>query len=604
MRRIQDEEKKHSKFRDLAKASDEAYHKECTYNAWYPSVQITQAALYSDTPDPEVMRRQRDGNRVQKDAAQIVERAIDYCVDDCSFDNHFNASLNDFLVGGMGQARVVYKPSIGMVQGPYGPMQGIVGQTLAIKHYSWKHFGWEPCKSWEECGWVYFVSMMSAGEVKKRYQVEAHADWQEAGTEDWNAQKVAVYEIIEKATKTITVICEQFAEPLEVREDKLGLKGVFPCPRPMLANVRTDALIPATDFKYIEKQVKELDRVSKRISGMANATKALQFYDASFDELQMLETARDGNYIPVEDLIGKLEGTNLQNVIAEVPAANNANIIDLMNGYKGDLESEIYEILGISDIMRGDTDAREGVETQQLKSEYGSLRIRGKQNIVDCFARDLFGIMGEIIAEHFKPDILQKITGLEVGPEVQQVLRDDFLRNVSIDIETDSTSAGDKIRHKQAANEQFQTLVGGFSNIMQGVQGGIIPQPVGEELLLMMVRHLGPNAGNLEDILATMSDQNSPQAQMQQMMAQMQQMQERLAQLEPLAQQAEQAKVAKDFTQAGLNDARKQETLAGIPNAMAQAEQTTVSTQGKRIEAASNVVGIMNGTPPPTRGIE
>ncbi|MCP4465829.1 MAG: hypothetical protein GY813_03635, partial [Halieaceae bacterium] len=52
MRRIQDEEKKHSKFRDLAKASDEAYHRERTYNAWYPSVRIPQAALYSDTPDP------------------------------------------------------------------------------------------------------------------------------------------------------------------------------------------------------------------------------------------------------------------------------------------------------------------------------------------------------------------------------------------------------------------------------------------------------------------------------------------------------------------------------------------------------------------------
>ena len=64
---------------------------------------------------------------------------------------------------------------------------------------------------------------------------------------------------------------------------------------------------------------------------------------------------------------------------------------------------DIYQIMGLSDIMRGATDPGETLGAQQLKTQYGSTRIRDKQYELARLARDLVCITCEIIAEKFDP---------------------------------------------------------------------------------------------------------------------------------------------------------------------------------------------------------
>ena len=68
-RAIETEKKRHKKWRDAAKEAQDAYDEENAFNIMWPSIQITKGALYSSTPDPEVRRRQRDGDELQKQAA-------------------------------------------------------------------------------------------------------------------------------------------------------------------------------------------------------------------------------------------------------------------------------------------------------------------------------------------------------------------------------------------------------------------------------------------------------------------------------------------------------------------------------------------------------
>ena len=63
---------------------------------------------------------------------------------------------------------------------------------------------------------------------------------------------------------------------------------------------------------------------------------------------------------------------------------------------------DIYQIMGLSDIMRGATDPNETLGAQQLKTQYGSTRIRDKQQEMVRLARDLVEITSEIITEKFK----------------------------------------------------------------------------------------------------------------------------------------------------------------------------------------------------------
>ena len=62
---------------------------------------------------------------------------------------------------------------------------------------------------------------------------------------------------------------------------------------------------------------------------------------------------------------------------------------------------DIYQIMGLSDIMRGATDPNETLGAQQLKTQYGSTRIRDKQQEMVRLARDLVEITSEIITEKF-----------------------------------------------------------------------------------------------------------------------------------------------------------------------------------------------------------
>lgn len=73
------------------------------------------------------------------------------------------------------------------------------------------------------------------------------------------------------------------------------------------------------------------------------------------------------------------------------------------------------------------------------------------------FARDLLRLKAEVVAEHFAPQTLQLMTGLEVNEETMALLRNDALRSFRIDIETDSTIQPDEQADKEARVEFLNT---------------------------------------------------------------------------------------------------------------------------------------------------
>jgi hypothetical protein len=171
--------------------------------------------------------------------------------------------------------------------------------------------------------------------------------------------------------------------------------------------------------------------------------------------------------------------------------------------------------MGLSDIMRGATEAQETLGAQQLKSQYGSTRIRDKQQELVRIARDLVEITLEIITGHFSektiiemsqtqlptnemkaqglqmlqqqgmqlmqqaqqtgqpPDqdqmmVLQaEMKKLQERPTTDQIftfLQDNKARSFTLDIETDSTIMVDEMGEKQRRTEFVQAL------------GSLIPQ--------------------------------------------------------------------------------------------------------------------------------
>ena len=109
-----------------------------------------------------------------------------------------------------------------------------------------------------------------------------------------------------------------------------------------------------------------------------------------------------------------------QNAIWMWPVENLIVVLrELMNAREA-CKATIYEITGISDILRGSTVASETATAQKIKSQWGSLRLKRLQKEVQRFARDLLRMMLEVAATKFSEETWAKMTGLPFNTSMQQ----------------------------------------------------------------------------------------------------------------------------------------------------------------------------------------
>jgi hypothetical protein len=284
----------------------------------------------------------------------------------------------------------------------------------------------------------------------------------------------------------------------------------------------------------------------------------------------------------------------------------------------------LYEITGMSDILRGQTNPNETATAQNIKTRFVTMRLDEKQREIQRFARNIIEIMGQIIASHFSMETIRDMSGVKLlmaaekaqiqqaqamaqqaqqpqqpgmppapmPPQVQQMLSPDNLklmaepsweevyqllqdncaRGFRIDIETDSTIAGDEQQQKQERTE-LMNVVGGYIEKMSQAPAAL--QPTLGEILLFTVRsyRVGKNVESmLEELVEKMSENaQKPPAPPQPdptKMAEIQANQQSQAQQLQANQQAEQMKMQ---VQAQADQARAQ--------ADAQAEQAKLQSQ-------------------------
>ena len=145
--------------------------------------------------------------------------------------------------------------------------------------------------------------------------------------------------------------------------------------------------------------------------------------------MQNLGDLEDGEFKPIGDAKNFGADGGLKGAFFEIPIAGTGAVIQQLEARKAILKGEIFEITGISDVMRGDTNANETAEAQKIKGSYGSLRLRPRREPVEEFIRDGYDIMGEIMADKFLPETFARMTGLNPDEQVMQLLRDDAMRN-------------------------------------------------------------------------------------------------------------------------------------------------------------------------------
>ena len=168
---------------------------------------------------------------------------------------------------------------------------------------------------------------------------------------------------------------------LESKDPQYDLVGFFPCPRPAYGTLTNEDLMPVPDPLQYIRLAEELDEISWRIR---NLTKALEFkgvYDASAEGLgRLLEPGQDGKMVGVSNfsaLVGKsaAAGGGLNGVVQFLPMNEVAQTLLNLYQARDQAKQTVYEISGISDIVRGQVDPREKASQSKIKASFATQRL-------------------------------------------------------------------------------------------------------------------------------------------------------------------------------------------------------------------------------------
>jgi hypothetical protein len=462
------------------------------FNILYSNTEVLRAALFGKMAKPNVRRRFQDRNPVARQGAEIIERSLIYCQDTYASERIIELAVQDYLLPGRGVVRVEYEPVIAERPVPpqidpvtMQPMMGgegemeeyIAEQNLRESYVYWEDFLCEPARNWAQVNWIAFRHTMDGHDLDDQIfenAPEASDIWGEAkdvprnwmpdiGRKDipYELKKAEVWEIWDKRKKSRIWIVKGHEKALRRDDDPYGLQEFWPCAEPLNSYSTTETFTPEPEFHAYRDQADDLDEITARISRLTRALKRRGVYDKAMVELRRLASAGDNEFIPVENYASLMQKGGLEKAFQTEDITVTATVLKHLYEQRNLLVQSIYEVTGISDIVRGSSDPNETLGAQQLKAQFGSGRLKRRQGDIQRWIRDLYRIKAEIIAEHYEPEIIQQMTGVQVTPEIMQLLRDEKTRGYQIDVETDSTTFEDQEAEKKARVE-FLTAVAGF----------------------------------------------------------------------------------------------------------------------------------------------
>jgi hypothetical protein len=502
------------------------------YSMLWANVSTLKPVVYAKSPQPVVIRRFRDKDRIAKQAGEMVERSIIYAIEKTNFDAMMRNARDDYLLVGRGTAWARYEadtePMINPLTGQQAldadgkPAEKIVAERVVFDYVHWRDFGHAVARTWEEVPAVWRKAYMDRESLVKRFGdrgkmvsldhgPESSSD--NAKLQDDAKRKATVYEIADKAKGKFVWVAKGSQHVLDEQPPMADLEGFFPCPKPAYATRATDSLIPVPDYVYYQDQAEQIDDLTAKIDKLTDGLKLVGFYPAGTEGTLAIQKAMKPSseevLVPIAGWTAFAERGG-SNQIQWVPMDMVVKVLDACHQNRQLLIQDIYQITGLSDIIRGESNPQETATAQNIKSQWGSIRVRERQEEIQRFARDCIRIMAEIVAEKFQAETLIEMTGQKLptraevqqqqamqaaqmghngGPpmmegqgqpapqapqpapqdppvtveDVMELLQNDKMRGYRIDVETDSTIAANEEADKQSWNE----LLTAFSGLMQ-----------------------------------------------------------------------------------------------------------------------------------------
>lgn len=581
------------------KDADNIFARSREFNIFHSNIETTLPAIYNSTPVPDVRRRFGDKDGVARVVSQLLERNLSYAVDSYDFDETMRTALFDASVAGRGIIRVRYKPYFQEMAPSPGeaedvgesypeapeaaegvaniaqpePTEMLAYEEVGCEYVPWRKFRMGPADDWSGVPWIAFEHLLSRDELKQlagdkvgyKVSLDCKIGGDPAGSDDESqapksdtTRRARVWEIWDREEGKVIFIAPGYnSAPLLEEDDPLGLEGFYPIPRPIQWINTPGNMVPVCPYSIYRSLVEELNEITFRIKRLVRQIRVRGGYAGGQSDINALATADDGELVPFANLEMLLaDNGDINKMLLWWPIEPQVKALAQLYQQREQVKQTIYEVTGISDIVRGASKASETATAQEIKNQWGSLRIQKMQQEVQRFARDLFRLKAEIIATKFQPETVMMVAGIQLLPQAQKqamqaqmqamqppapmpgqpapqapqapelppelmkalkepsveevfgVMQSDLMRAYRVDIESDSTVRGDLTRNQKAMGDFLGGTAQYIAAVGPAVQAGQMDAQVAVEIFSAFSRNfkLGKQ---VEDALEKMAEESA-----------------------------------------------------------------------------------------------
>ena len=476
-------------FKD-AETCEKAYHNtDMNYNVFYSNVEILNANLCISNPKPDIQRRFL--KRLEKDklksntyamVAKVLNGAVEFVSDVSDLDEQLSIAVKNSVINGRGILWLDYEPTIETNE--LGE-EYVSDREIRIESLNPQEFLYSSAEKEKDIWWVARRHLLSREDIKRRFNYSpTEPELQFKQEDETQLKRGEVWEIWDKNSRkrAFILLSDVRQKFLEVTDDPYKLDGFFPCDT---LEFVTNYTTPIPEYMIYRKQADLLEVVCKKAAQVEDEVKYVTLIGSQDKGIaQRITAAQNGDVlsIPTDNMVGAAES-----LIATTPVDKAILLLEHLQEEKEKLKQNIYDITGISDIMRGATDSQETATAQKIKGLFGSLRFQTRQKKVQNFRKNIYKLIAEIIAEHYDEQTLSEMTctylptdedkmnivlaqkqGLAsqgqlneltepTWADVMYILRNDKLRNYTVDIETVAT-AFDDLEQQNAAIKDLTNL--------------------------------------------------------------------------------------------------------------------------------------------------
>lgn len=425
-------------------------------NILWSNTQVLSSHLFENVGKPDVRRifpQPGAKNKIARTTALLLERNIvsqhqQYCPDE-----EIEDAIEDSLLPGRGQLWLEYEPTIETAteivtekdengeEIEVEKTQETLGyQCVKLVHVPWDEWGYGPAKKWRDVPFVWREHKFTREDLEKdwpqyndaetgRTTIPMNYVLSEGKDKDGQAEggdfkRAVVFEIWDKRSKSRIYVAKDFDWELERKHDPLKLKEFFPCPPPLFGGTKkTDSLTPRPEYLQYKDQAEELDRLNTRIWKLLESLKYRGFRFAGLDSedtLGDIGQLEDGEFPPLKNFQALAQGGGLK---AAYEVMDLQPIVIAIQGAAEravQIVQQIYELTGISDVVRGSSDPDETATAQSLKARFGSSRLKRRQKRVQRFVAAAIKLQGEVIAENFEREQMSTAAGIPLPTEQER----------------------------------------------------------------------------------------------------------------------------------------------------------------------------------------